>query len=292
LSFYIYLFSLILLVGVMFFGKSHMGAQRWIHFPGFNFQPSEFSKLATLILLARLFSHELKITRSSVVNRIFLPLSLIGLSAVLIFKQPDLGTAAMIIFLFFMVALISRVERKYVIGIIIVSLCIVPFGWSKLKGYQKKRLTVFINPNIDPLGAGYTTIQSKIAIGSGKVLGKGFLSGTQNQFNFMPERHTDFIFTVIAEEFGFLGCMGLFFIYFLILTNITQRITRLKDSFAQILCVGIFSTIFLHLFINIGMTIGLLPIVGLPLLFLSYGGTHLIVSALLLGIYMNIIKQC
>ncbi len=290
-SFIIYGLSIIFLIGVILFGKEIMGAQRWFSFFGFSFQPSEFSKIAILIVLARCFSLEGEGGQRIVLRKVIMPFFLVVLSSLLIFKQPDLGTASTLIILFFMMGLSSRINKRYFILFLVIGMVISPLGWRLLKDYQKKRLAVFLNPDIDPLGAGYTIIQSKIAIGSGRLFGKGFLSGTQNQFNFLPERHTDFIFTVIAEEFGLAGCLFLLSVYFLILKIIISRTKDTKDDFAQLFCVGIYSTFFLHIFINIGMTMGILPVVGLPLLFLSYGGTHLIMTAITIGIFLNIARQ-
>ena len=291
LNWLIYGMSIILLIGVKLFGREIMGAQRWLSIFGLNFQPSEFSKLAVVILLASLFCSD---TRGSNVffKKVILPFILVSFSSILIFKQPDLGTASILILLFFMMGLASKIKKRYFISIIIVGLLFLPFGWNSLRDYQRKRLAVFINPNIDPLGAGYTIIQSKIAIGSGRFFGKGFLAGTQNQFNFLPERHTDFIFTVTAEEFGFLGGMFLLLIYFIILKIILDKAKEVKDSFAKFLCLGISSIFFLHIFLNIGMTMGFIPVVGLPLLLISYGGTHLMITAVLLGIFLNVVRRC
>ncbi len=287
-AFLIYGLSVILLIAVKIFGKEIMGAQRWFSFFGINFQPSEFSKLAIVLVLARMFSEEASF---SFLNKVLFPLFLVLISAFLVFKQPDLGTAAILFLLFFVMGLSSKTKKRYFVAILIAGVILSPLAWHFLKDYQKKRIAVFINPNVDPLGAGYTIIQSKIAIGSGGLAGKGFLSGTQNQFNFLPERHTDFIFTVVAEEFGFLGCLVLIFLYFFILRVIYKKIEHIKDSFAQFLCVGIYSILFLHVFINIGMTMGFVPVVGLPLLLLSYGGTHLIITAIFIGIFFNISRQ-
>jgi rod shape determining protein RodA len=286
LSLIFYGLNLLLLILVIFFGKKIMGAQRWLHLFGFSFQPSEFSKLTIILILARFFS-----SKKDFLKGVFVPLFLIMVNTFFIFIQPDLGTALIITFLFFIMGFLSQIDKKYFLVLIVLGIFLLPFSWNFLKSYQKQRLLVFLDPNIDPLGAGYTIIQSKISIGSGKILGKGFLSGTQNQFNFLPERHTDFIFTVIAEEWGFLGCALLLFIYWLILKKILDKTKDLKDPFAFLICVGISSLFFLHVFINIGMTLGILPVVGLPLLFLSYGGTHLVMSFMLVGIFFNICKK-
>jgi rod shape determining protein RodA len=262
-----------------------MGAQRWLTFMGLTFQPSELAKISAIFLLARFFSHR---DSKDFFQTFLWPLLLIILMAFLIFKQPDLGTSLIIIFLFFSMGFSSRVKKRYFVVLILLGLLTAPFAWNFLKDYQKKRLTVFINPNVDPLGAGYTIIQSKIAIGSGKIKGKGFLSGTQNQFNFLPERHTDFIFTVIAEEWGFVGSIFLLLIYWIILKKILAIANTAKDLFGKILAQGISSLFFMHIFINIGMTLGIIPVVGLPLIFLSYGGTNLLVNFILMGVIFNI----
>jgi len=287
-SYVIYTLNLLLLLSVYFFGKSAMGAQRWISIFGITFQPSEISKIAIIIILARFFSQN---QRRGPFKNFLVPLILVTINALVIFKQPDLGTSLIIVFIFFGLGFFSKIKKRYFIFLIISGLILSPFALRKLEDYQRRRLTVFINPNIDPLGSGYTIIQSKIAIGSGGLTGQGFLAGTQNQFNFLPERHTDFIFTVIAEEWGFLGVLLLLLIYWLILKKILQIAKRLRDSFAYYLCLGISLVFFLHIFINIGMTLGMLPVVGLPLICLSYGGTSLFINFILLGIFFNIARQ-
>ncbi|UCG35327.1 MAG: rod shape-determining protein RodA [Candidatus Omnitrophota bacterium] len=289
LSFIIYGLNIILLLWVLVFGKEAMGAQRWIRFLGFNFQPSELSKITTILILARFFASER--IRRSFRKDVLLPLGLVVFNALLIFKQPDLGTALILFVLFFLMGIFSRLPKKYFILLLIAGLALAPIGWKFLKDYQKKRLIVFIDPNVDPLGAGYTIIQSKIAIGSGEIFGKGFLSGTQNQFNFLPERHTDFIFTVIAEEWGFMGSLFLLFIYWLILKKILDLAKDSHDRFARQVLIGMSALFFAHIFINIGMTLGILPVVGLPLIFLSYGGSNLLINFILAGIIINIARS-
>lgn len=287
-SFVLFILNLLLLIAVYIFGKKSMGAQRWLSILGFTFQPSELSKISSIFILARLFS--------SVRNKPFwygfaYPFGIIVLNALLIFKQPDLGTALVLIMLFFAIGASIQKYQKYLILMIIAGMVLTPFAMNFLKEYQKRRLIVFLNPNVDPLGAGYTIIQSKIAIGSGQIAGKGFLAGTQTQFNFLPERHTDFIFTIIAEEWGFLGSIFLLLIYWLIIKIILAKAQSLKDPFGQLLCRGIASLFFIHIFINIGMTLGILPVVGIPLIFLSYGGTNLLISFILIGVFFNICRN-
>ncbi|MBD3245928.1 MAG: rod shape-determining protein RodA [Candidatus Omnitrophica bacterium] len=287
-AFILYLLNIALLITVIVAGKKAMGAQRWLSVGGITFQPSELAKAVTILLLARCFTA----AKHSVFSRSFLfPLGLVALNALLIFKQPDLGTALILLLLFLLMGFASPVKKKYFIILLLIGLLSVPFAWGMLKDYQQKRLIVFLDPNVDPLGAGYTIIQSKVAIGSGQFTGKGFLSGTQNQFNFLPERHTDFIFTVVAEEWGFLGALLLLFVYWLILRKLLEIAHTTKDPYAYMVVAGIASLFFLHVFINIGMTCGILPVVGLPLFFMSYGGSHLVVSSILTGIAFNIWRR-
>ncbi|MDD4183257.1 MAG: rod shape-determining protein RodA [Candidatus Omnitrophica bacterium] len=288
LAYVLYAINICLLIAVDLFGKSALGAQRWLNIGGFNFQPSELSKIITIFFLARIFASE---TNKGFFKGVIVPFLILMINILLIVKQPDLGTALVLVFLFFLMGFASSNKKRYFVALIAAALIFSPFAFNHLKDYQKKRLIVFLNPNAEPLGAGYTIIQSKIAIGSGKFFGKGFLSGTQNQFNFLPERHTDFIFTVIAEEWGFLGAIALLMIYIFIINNILLVARYQKDNFAQLLLIGMACLFFIHVFINIGMTLGVLPVVGIPLLFISYGGTHLLVSFMLLGIFLNICKQ-
>lgn len=278
--------SLLLVVDVL--GKTALGAQRWINIGPFTFQPSELSKIALIFILARLFSNYDKQSHFKIFSK---ALILVMINFALIFKQPDLGTALIGIFIFFFMGFTSGLKKRYFIIMIVLGIMATPLAWNLLKDYQKKRVMIFLNPNIDSLGAGYAIIQSKIAIGSGKILGKGFLSGTQNQLNFLPERHTDFIFTVLAEERGFIGSLFLLIIYWLILKMIIDQIPRIKDSFAKLLTIGISAYFFIHVCINIGMTLGLLPVVGIPLVFLSYGGSNLFISSMLIGIFFNIARK-
>lgn len=288
MAYIFYVCNLLLLIAVALVGRSALGAQRWLNIAGFNFQPSELSKAAIIFVLARIFSTG---QGKGLLRGVIYPFALVLLNVILIVKQPDLGTGLILIFLFFMLGFASRVRKRYFFIILLSAIALSPFVWGHLRGYQQKRLIVFLNPSVDPLGAGYTIIQSKIAIGSGRIFGKGFLSGTQNQFNFLPERHTDFIFTVIAEEWGLIGSLALLFIYFLLIRSMLEIMRCLKDNFAILLSLGMASLFFLHIFINIGMTLGILPVVGLPLMFISYGGTHLLVSFALLGIFFNIWRQ-
>ncbi|RKY38320.1 MAG: rod shape-determining protein RodA [Candidatus Omnitrophota bacterium] len=288
IGYFLYALNIILLLILEFTGEKIMGAKRWLSFLGVSFQPSEFSKLVLIIVLARIFSSETKKVFS---KKILVPLFLVGLNFLFIFRQPDLGTALLCIYIYFFIGFASSLRKRYLVSLLLVGVLISPLGWHLLKDYQKKRLLVFLNPNIEPQGAGYTIIQSKIAIGSGRLWGKGFLSGTQNQFNFLPERHTDFIFTVIAEEEGFVGSLLLIIIYYLLLRHILAIAGKAKDEFGILLGKAITGLFFFQIFVNLGMCMGILPIVGIPLLFLSYGGTHLIINFIMIGIIFNISRK-
>lgn len=293
LSIWLYFICLILLMMVAILGKIQMGAQRWIQIFGITFQPSELAKLAAILIICRNFTKDRPPSASlakDFFNEVILPFTPVFFLFLAIFIQPDLGTSLILIFLFMMMLLACGAKKRNIIIFFLIILLAIPLGWILLKDYQKDRLLVFINPNSDPLGAGYTIIQSKIAIGSGRIFGKGFLSGTQNQLNFIPARHTDFIFTVFAEEWGFAGCLILLAVYYLLLKIILDTAKLVKDKYSYVLCIGIFSLFFIHIFINISMILGLLPVVGLPLLFLSYGGSYTLINFILIGIFLNIQK--
>ncbi len=292
-SSWLFYLSIILLVAVFIAGKIQMGAQRWVEIFGINFQPSELAKLSALLIMARSFSdykHSFGFLKNFS-QEIIIPFIPIAVLFSLIFIQPDLGTGLVLFIMYIMILFFSSAKKKNVIIFCLIILMLIPIGWLMLKDYQKDRLLVFINPDSDPLGAGYTIIQSKIAIGSGELFGKGFLSGTQNQLNFLPARHTDFIFTVFAEEWGFLGCLVLLGVYYFLLKTILDTAEKAPDRFSYYLCTGIFSLLFIHIFINLAMIMGLLPVVGLPLPFMSYGGSFTLVSFILIGIIISVQKH-
>lgn len=294
LALWVYFISLFFLMLVAILGTIKMGAQRWIQILGVTFQPAELAKLAALLITARNFSKPTKRYHhfyKDFFHQVITPFIPLFFLFIFIFIQPDLGTAVIIILLFLLMLIGCGANKKNIlILLLIVAICI-PSGWLLLKDYQKDRLLVFINPGSDPLGAGYTIIQSKIAIGSGGLIGKGFKAGTQNQLNFIPARHTDFIFTVFAEEWGFMGCMFLLAIYYFLLKVILDTAQIAKGRFAFVLSLGVFSLFFIHVFINISMVIGLLPVVGLPLLFFSYGGSYTLVNFVLIGNLLNVLKN-
>ena len=291
----LYVVNLCLLIFVLLLGRHAMGAQRWIEIAGINFQPSEISKLALILALARYFSQRrprlafnfLSQTQSFI-HDLLIPLGATGIVMLFIFKQPDLGTSLLMMGIFIVMIFAADVDKRWIFGFLGVCCAIVPFSWSLLRSYQKDRLLVFLNPNIDPLGAGYTIIQSKIAIGSGGLIGKGWLSGSQNQLNFLPERHTDFIFSVVGEEWGLVGSVCLIFLYFLLIWNGLTIADKIKDKFGKLLAVGVVSILALQVIINIGMVMGLFPIVGLTLPLMSYGRTSFVLFIVMVGILLNL----
>jgi len=297
-AYFIYGFTLLLLLVVLVLGREILGAQRWLEVGGMNFQPSELGKLAIIVILARWFCQKREFSNFSLSDKaakffqqLIVPFILVAVPMGLVFLQPDLGTALLYLFIFGMMLLVSDVPIGYFLTPVVVGLSLSPLFWHFLKDYQKDRLRVFLNPNIDPLGAGYTIIQSKIAIGSGRLFGKGWLSGTQSQLSFLPERHTDFIFGVLGEETGFLGSL-IFILLFYILIRYALRIAeQTKDSFGSLLASGIAIVLAFQAVINLAMTIGICPVVGLVLPFVSYGGSSLVIFAILIGTLININKK-
>ncbi|MCK9572000.1 MAG: rod shape-determining protein RodA [Candidatus Omnitrophica bacterium] len=279
---------------VSLLGIVRLGAQRWIKLGGFNFQPSEFAKLAVILFLARYFSRKsvedisLLSGKFGVFRGLVLPFIFVALPMLLIIEQPDLGSGLIILLVFVFLLYLTQVRLKYIFTLVTLLIIPLPFAWHFLRDYQKQRLLVFVNPNIDPLGAGYTIIQSKIAIGSGGFFGKGWLSGTQSQLRFLPESHTDFIFATFAEEWGFFGSSVLIFLYYLIIRQGFIIAERTSDAFGKLLAYGITLLLTLQVCINISMNMGLAPVVGLPLPLLSYGGSSILVTFISLGILANI----
>ncbi|MBU2541025.1 MAG: rod shape-determining protein RodA [Candidatus Omnitrophica bacterium] len=295
-----YIASIILLVLVLFRGAERSGAKRWLEFGYLSFQPVELVKISIIIILARYFTKQISYHFSQnlyhsnpliLLRTAFIPLGLVLCPFFLIILQPDLGSSVVLFPILFAVLFCTHVSRKFLITLISLGLASLPFLWQILKDYQKQRLLVFLNPDLDPLGAGYTIAQSKIAIGSGKLLGKGWLSGTQNQLNFLPERHTDFIFSIIAEEWGFFGSMLILSLFFLLVWRIIKVILKTNDIFGRIICIGIVALLSFQILVNIAMSSGMMPVVGLPLPFISYGGSSLLLSYLCIGIVLNISKQ-
>ena len=282
LSFFIGILSLIL---VKFIGTGNV--QRWITLGGINFQPSEAMKIALILILARYFDHISRIELDKLKTYI-LPHFLILLPGFLVISQPDLGTGLTIILLGLAILFFVGISMKFVILCFILLASSVPFIWNQLYDYQKDRILVFLNPEIDSLGSGYQIIQSKIAIGSGGFFGKGYLLGSQSRLNYLPEKHTDFIFTLISEELGFLGSIFIILIFCILIISIMKISFRVKSFFSKIVTFGIGFLLFLYLSLNIGMVCGLLPVVGAPLPLISYGGTSLLTVLIGVGIVLSI----
>jgi rod shape determining protein RodA len=290
-AYVIYLAILVLLVLVPVVGYLGGGSRRWIRVGFFAVQPSELAKLALVIVLARFF-HRDAARESYGVKDLIVPALLCAVPTVLTLAQPDLGSAAVMCFVFASMVLVAglRVRSVLIVGLVV---AIGVFGagqelWSHLKPYQQKRIVTFLNPEADPLGAGYHLIQSKIAVGSGMFWGKGFLGGTQNRLQFLPEQHTDFIFSVFAEEWGFVGCATLAALYAALLLRLFQTVARAKDRFGALVAFGVLAMIFWQAFVNIAMTTGLVPVVGITLPFFSYGGSSMITLLLGIGLVLNV----
>lgn len=282
----LYIFNLIMLVAVMLFGHAALGAQRWIQIGFISIQPSEFSKLIMIICLAAILEN--RIGRLNTPQDL-LPVAIyVGIPFLLVLKQPDLGTSLVFIAIFFGMTIACGINWKLFTAIIVAGVAALPVLWQFLKDYQKMRIMVFLDPNVDPLGSGYHIIQSKIAIGSGMLFGKGLFEGTQSQLNFLPENHTDFIFAVVGEEFGFAGAALLLFLYLLVLWRGMQIARDASDIFGRLLAVGITSMLAFHVLVNVGMTTGIMPVTGIPLPLMSYGISSLTTNILAIAILMNI----
>jgi rod shape determining protein RodA len=296
-TYFLYFLALALLSVVFLIGLIRMGAQRWLKIAWFNFQPSELSKFVIILVLARYFSTKslsdlsLPVRRLGFIRSLIVPFMLIVVPMGLIIEQPDLGSGLLVLFTFVVMLFLAGVRARFLLLILGGMLLSMPIFWHFLHGYQRERLLVFLNPNIDPLGAGYTLIQSKIAIGSGGLLGKGWLAGTQSQLRFLPESHTDFIFSTFTEEWGAGGALVLTFLYGVLIREGFLIAERTNDHFGKLLASGITWLFASQVIINIAMTMGLMPVVGIPLPLMSYGGSSLIVTFIVLGILVNIDRQ-
>ncbi|MBB4315188.1 rod shape-determining protein RodA [Roseospira marina] len=286
-AYWLYALAFVLLVAVEIKGTIGMGAQRWIDLGFFQLQPSELMKVALVLALARFF-------HGADLQDVARPLYLIGPALLalapvaLVLKQPDLGTALMLLagggVLFFAAGV-----RLWLFGVVLVAgLGTIPVAWQFLHDYQKDRVLTFIHPERDPLGAGYHILQSKIALGSGGMMGKGFLQGTQSHLNFLPEKQTDFIFVMLAEEFGMFAGMGLLVLYVLVLAYGMGIAIRARNQFGRLVAIGVTSTFFLYVFINVAMVMGLIPVVGVPLPLVSYGGTAMLTLMIAFGLLMSV----
>lgn len=296
ITYILYAAMLIFLFLVFLLGITRSGAQRWLRIAWFNFQPSELAKLIVIIFLSRYFSRKsandisLFTSRLDISRGLILPFLFVAIPMGLIIEQPDLGSGMMLLFFLIVILYLTGVKLRYIFILLLIFCLPLPLFWHFLHDYQKQRLLVFLNPNIDPLGAGYTIINSKIAIGSGGILGKGWLSGTQSQLHFLPESHTDFVFATFAEEWGFLGCVVLLGLYYFLIRQGVLIAQRTNDHFGKLLALGISLMLGLQIFINIAMNLGLAPVVGLPLPLMSYGGSSVFVTFIALGILVNIDK--
>ncbi len=283
----IYALCILLLIGVFVLGKHAGGARRWIAVGPISIQPSEMTKIAVLIVLARYYSKV--VSAEGLTFRNLIPPMLYTLVPfVLILKQPDLGTAMLILIIAGILTLFVKIKRRTLLGLLSFAALSTPLVWYFLKGYQKQRILTFLNPERDPLGTGYHIIQSKIAIGSGMMFGKGYLKGTQNALSFLPEQHTDFIFSVLAEEWGFVGTSIMVLLFFLLIIRGLQVAYGCRDPFGTILAVGLTAMLFSQVVINIAMVMGLMPVVGVPLPMISYGGSSMASVMVSLGLLMNI----
>lgn len=285
-----YIFVILLLVAVMLFGREAAGSQRWLDLGVINLQPSELAKMAIVFVLARFYSHDRLPPMDGYGIRELLPVfGILIVPMVLIFLQPDLGTALMVAFIAFSIIYFCQLRIKSLILMMGVMTVAAPLAYNfVLKEYQRDRVRTFLDPQRDPLGEGYHSIQSMIAVGSGELVGKGYLKGSQSKLEFLPKHHTDFIFSAFAEEWGFVGgviVLGLFGLLILMGVDIARKS---KDRFGSILAMGAVSLIIWHVIVNIGMEIGLLPVVGVTLPFFSYGGSSMITCMMAVGILLSV----
>lgn len=283
-----YLLNLFALIIVMFIGRTFYGAQRWLDLGFFRFQPSETMKIAIVFVLARYLSKK-KIKQGLDLKDLIFPAVITGVPFILTVKQPDLGTALLIAAVSLSLIIFVKVKNYILIAASIITIVAAPIAWNfGLKPYQKNRVLTFLSPGRDPRGSGYNSIQSKIAVGSGEILGKGFRKGTQSQLEFIPERHSDFIYCVLSEEHGFIGSLFTLLLFVYLFHINFQIAMNAKDKFGALVAVGLTSIVFWHVFINISMVIGILPIVGVPLPLLSYGGSSLLATLFSLGVISSI----
>ena len=281
-----YFIVLILLFAVDSFGVTASGSKRWISLFLINLQPSELMKVSLIIFLARYY-YKIPSQNVNNIKHIFIPFFSLIIPVFLVVSQPDLGTAVLIAISGLIVIWLTGFRIKYFLYSFIVLICLIPVGISFLKPYQKTRILTFFNPERDPLGAGYQIIQSKIALGSGGIFGKGFLQGSQSYLDYLPEKHTDFIFTLFSEEFGFVGSLILLLIYAFVIYRIAAIGNQSRNNFAKLFCFGFAAAFFVYVTVNMAMVLGLLPIVGAPLPIMSYGGSSMLSIMIGLGIVMS-----
>jgi rod shape determining protein RodA len=290
-GYWIYAANIVLLIGLFFLGDRSSGTVRWYTIGPVSFQPSEYMKLSLIFALSKYFSGAM--TEDGLrLTDLLIPTFLIAVPLVLVLKEPDLGSAGLLVLLFLTMVFSIKMRLKALLTLVLMGVVSAPpiiyFGWKFLKDYQRQRILTFLDPNLDPLGSGYHIIQSKIAVGSGGLFGKGLMNGTQGLLKFLPEQHTDFIFSVLAEEWGFIGAVIVVGLFFVLIVRALTIARGAKDFFGGAAAMGI-ATIFLwQFFINIGMATGIFPVVGIPLPFLSYGGSSLVASLIAVGLLLNI----
>lgn len=285
---YVYVINIIFLLAVIFIGKKALGAQRWIDLGFFRFQPSETMKVVLVLVVAQSLVSRIR-PEGMDIKDLFMPLLITFVPFAITVIQPDLGTSLLYLAVVGTILFFVKIKRNVIVGALLAVVITIPVAWKfGLKEYQKNRVLTFLSPGRDPRGTGYNSIQSKIAVGSGQIFGKGFKKGTQSQLEFLPERHTDFIFSVLSEEHGFVGSittLALFGVLFILGIKIAQNT---KDPYACIVVIGLLSILFWHFFINIGMVMGILPIVGVPLPLISYGGSSYLTTMASLGLISSI----
>ena len=286
-AYVIYSVALFCLIVVLAYGIITSGAQRWVRVGSISFQPSEFVKISVILVLAKLFQRPPE-RKGFSLKDLPRPFLLLLVPMGLILKQPDLGTAIILLLIFVSVLFFVKVRWSSLLTLAVCGLGLLPVLWSFLKEYQKKRVLTFFNPDLDPLGAGYHIIQSKIAVGSGGILGKGFMKGTQCKLGFLPEQHTDFIFSALTEEWGLIGSFVTLGLYFALILWGLRIAVQSKDRFGAILAFGVVAMLFWHVFINIGMVLGMMPVVGIPLPLFSYGGSFMISTLIGIGFLLNV----
>ena len=285
-SYIIYLSVLILLIAVKYFGLTSSGSQRWLNLYFMNLQPSELMKIGLILFLAKYY-HRISIENINKIKFLFLPIVVLITPVVLVVAQPDLGTSILIAASGLAVAWLAGVRFKFFFYSFIALISFLPVAISFLKPYQKSRILNFLNPEKDPLGAGYQIIQSKIAIGSGGLFGKGFLNGSQSYLDYLPEKHTDFIFTLFSEEFGFFGSVFILILYSIIISRLIKIGNVTRSNFGKLYCYSFGTAFFIYVVVNMSMVLGLLPIVGSPLPIMSYGGSSMMAIMFGLGIAMS-----
>ena len=285
-SYFLYGIIILLLIWVSIYGIKVSGSQRWMDLYFLALQPSELMKIGIILCLAKYY-HRVSVEKVNSFMSISFALTIILIPIILVISQPDLGTSILIALSGFIILWLGGVKIKYFFFSFITFLISLPFIISNLQPYQKLRILTFLDPDRDPLGAGYQIIQSKIAIGSGGFSGKGFLQGTQSYLDFLPEKHTDFIFTLFSEEFGFIGSIGLLFLYLIIIIRIIRIGVISRSSFAKLFCFGFAFSIFIYITVNLSMVLGLLPIVGSPLPIMSYGGSSMLATMIGFGIVLS-----